>query len=84
MMFLNTHQLGQLRGPRIGGDDSLFGDPVFIHSAQRFDCHLTFVGFVPADQDTVRLFKVPHRRSLSQELWVGQNLDRQHEHCTDE
>lgn len=89
LKFLNTHQLGQLRGPRVGGDDSLFGDPVFVHGAQRPDGHLTFVGFIAADQDAVGLFKVPHCRSLSQELWVGQNLNRRHEHdtctkCTEE
>lgn len=79
----NTDQLGQLGGPRVGGDDSLLGDPVFVHGAQRLDGHLTFVGFVPADQDAVGLFKIPHRRSLSQELGVGQNLRRQHKHCMD-
>lgn len=83
MKFPNTYQLGQLRGPCVGGDDSLFGDPVFVHGAQRLNGHLTFVGFVPADQDAVGLFKIPHRRSFSQKLWVGQNLDRQQEHCTD-
>lgn len=84
LKFPNTHQLGELGGPRVGGDDSLFRDPVFVHGTQRLDGHLTFGGFVPADQNTVGLFQIPHRRSFSQELWVGQDLDRQQKQWTDE
>lgn len=70
----HTHQFGKLGRPRVGGDDSFFGDPVFVDSTQCSDCPLTFSCFISANQDSVWLFKVPYRRSLCKELWVGQNL----------
>lgn len=71
-----SHQFGELRRPRVGSDDSRFGDPVLIHSTQSFDCPLTLWGLIPTDQDAIRLLEVPHRCSLCQELRVGQHLKK--------
>lgn len=74
-----THQFGKLRRPRVGGDDSFFGDPVFVDGAQRSDGPLTFRGFISTNQDTVWLLQVPNSCSLCEELWVGQNLKKWHD-----
>lgn len=74
VLQLNTYQFGKFWRPRVGGDNSFFGDPVFINSTQCSDCPLTFSGFISTNQDAVWLFQVPDCSSLCEELWVGQNL----------
>lgn len=72
----STHQFGELRRPGVRSDDSGFGHPVFIHSTKRFDRPLTLRRLVPTNQDAVGLLEIPHRRSLCEELRVGQHLKR--------
>lgn len=76
---VGSYQFGKLRRPRVGGDDSLFGDPVFVNGTQRSDRRLAFSRFISADQHAVWLFEVFYCRPLRQELGVRQNLKPQDE-----
>ena len=69
-----TDQLGQLRGPGVGGDDLLSGHPVLVHPAQRRHRLLSLHRLLPADQHTIRVEEVRDGRALCQKLRVGQHL----------
>lgn len=80
IMLVNyTHQFGQLGRPRVGGNDSCLGNPVFIDGTQCSDCPLTFGCFVSTNQDAVWLLQIPHCCSFCKELWVGQHLKQWHD-----
>mmetsp|Transcript_57290 Transcript_57290/g.79498 ORF Transcript_57290/g.79498 Transcript_57290/m.79498 type:complete len:234 (+) Transcript_57290:425-1126(+) len=68
------HQLRQLRGPQVRGDDLVLGHPSGIDGRQRHDGSVACLGLLPANQHTGGRAQVWDRSAFRQELGVGQNL----------
>lgn len=71
-MYRRTYkyQLGKLRGPGIGGDDLVLGDPVFIDAPQGLNSMLALGGLIPPNQYPVWILQICDGCSLSKKLWV--------------
>mmetsp|Transcript_48282 Transcript_48282/g.121918 ORF Transcript_48282/g.121918 Transcript_48282/m.121918 type:complete len:255 (+) Transcript_48282:1059-1823(+) len=67
-------QLGQLRGPEVGGQDALRWDPLLVHTAQHFERLLPARGVLATDEHPVWAHEVVYGSAFRKELRVGENL----------
>ena len=75
---MQPYQFGEFGGPGVGCDDFVFGHPVFVDSPEGLDGGLPLRSLISSDQHAVRVLQVRDGGSLSQELWVGQHLQKNH------
>lgn len=69
------HKLGQLRGPNVGGQDTLTGDPGVVDLDESLGSPLSGGGRGGTDQNTVGVEEILDSSTGSQELGVGENLE---------
>lgn len=70
-----TYQLGQLAAPQPRAQHTLLGHPPLVHLAEQLGSAVALCGVEAADQHTVGVEQVLHRRALRQELGVRQDLE---------
>ena len=68
-------ELGELRGPEVGGDDALTGDPVGVEVDDGLDGLLPGGGVVPADEDAIGGFEIADGGAFSEEFGVGEDFE---------
>lgn len=69
------NELGKLRGPDVGGQDALAGNPSVVDLDKGLGGLLAGRSRGRTDQDTVRVEKIVDGGTGSQELGVGENLE---------
>ena len=68
-------EFGQLRGPEIGGEDALAGDPAGVNRGERFDGCCAFESDFTADEDAVGELEVFDGSAFGEKLGVGEDLE---------
>ena len=70
------HELGELRGPEVGGEDALLRDPVGVHGLEGSDGLTARLEVIAAaNQDAVRGVQVRDGSALGKELGVGEDVE---------
>lgn len=68
-------ELGQLGGPKVGGQDVFPVDPVGVDADELLGGGQALGSLLPTDEDTVGLHEVVNGGTLGEELRVGQDLE---------
>ena len=69
------HELGELGGPEVGGEDLLAGDPAGVNGDDFLDGRQPLGGLLSADEDAVGIVQILDSRSFGEELWIGKDLE---------
>jgi hypothetical protein len=72
---MKTNELGQFGTPKVGGNDSIFRNPVGVNVYQGLLSSLAFGGLQGSNQDSIGVEKVRDGGSFGQELWVGEDVE---------
>jgi len=70
-----AHQLGELRGPEVHGDDTIARHPVSVEISQHLLGSKTLLSLEAANEHTVGVLKILDGSALSQELGVREDLE---------